>query len=162
MANIDLRPGSSAVPACTPEIVRVGLEVDFAANPAAQNDIVQLLNLAAGTRVLAVDMELITAEGGTLTADVGIFSTAMAAVDVDGFLDGMDLNATPGWFTDVPVLTEADPNTFNPAYQLGHLCTADRILGLTALNAADLAKVVVWVTLVAPAPLNLLPDNAFT
>lgn len=126
---------------------RIDLEavVDFAATPAGAADLVQLFNIPKGVFLEHVTLEVLVAEGGTLTLDLGDYTNAdpMVAEDADGYLDGVDGNAAAGTqYSNAPgVLTEGTPNTFNPAYAHGRLYTADNIVALLVNNAADAGKV---------------------
>ena len=52
----------------------------------ADNDILEVIRVPAKTLVLAVGLDVTTAEGGTCTIDVGDGAT------VDGYLDGVNAN----------------------------------------------------------------------
>lgn len=62
--------------------------VDFSEHNAASADIFQIMTLPAGFVFLACHAYLMTAEGGAGTIDIGVSG------DVDGFLDGGDVNGT--------------------------------------------------------------------
>jgi len=62
--------------------------LDTLANNQSSSDIAQCIQIRAGMEVLSVMVEVVTAEGATLTCDVGDGAAA------DGFIDGLDGNAT--------------------------------------------------------------------
>lgn len=95
------------------------------------------LVIPAKTRVLGVGLDVTTAEGGTLTIDVGDGS------DADGWLDGVDGNAVASYYS-TPVLTEGAPNTIVPAYGLGKYYSAEDNIDLITVNAADAAVMTLW------------------
>lgn len=75
-------------------------------------DIDQLFDLLQGMLVLAVAMEVVTAEGGTCTIDVGITGT-----DVDAWLDGVDGNAAAGTMycsNQIPTFSTTNANLVHP------------------------------------------------
>lgn len=109
--------------------------IDCAASNLAQDDVAQLIDVKAGWLVERVLAEVETAEGGVATFDVG------DASDVDGFLDGVDANAT-GMSVSTLTLTEGAPNTVT-GYSAGKLYTADDTIDLLALAAMDAAKITV-------------------
>jgi hypothetical protein len=89
-------------------------EVSFASQNGAQNDVIQALNIPADTLVIAVAVEVTTAEGEASTVDVGI-----TGGDTDGFLDGISL-AT------VDILTDTDAG-YLASVQGYHFTAADTI-----------------------------------
>ena len=118
--------------------------VDTAVDNKAQNDVDQLFDVFPGDRVLAVDAKVETAEGGTLTFDVGDGS------DVDGYIDGANGNST-GWNTNVLTATAstgATPTITMTGYNAGKIYTATDTIDVKWLNAADAAKVRFRVTIV--------------
>ena len=120
--------------------------VACASNNVDAEDIVKLFDIPAGTLVQDVVAIVETAEGETLTFDVGDFLSATdAAVDADGYLDGVNGNsaAASKASTEALTLTEGEPNVaaFSPAYARGKYYTADSWIGATFNNAADTAKI---------------------
>lgn len=90
--TFDYAQGSANHPATQNQFMyRPEAFVDSAEQNHGAADICQLFNISRGMRVLDVTCEIITAEGGTLTIDVGI-----TAVDADGFHDGFNGNAAAG------------------------------------------------------------------
>lgn len=64
------------------------IHLDFGANPYSAADVLQLIDVPAGTFVLNVFTKVTTAEGATGTGDVG------DGGDPNGWNDALDLNAT--------------------------------------------------------------------
>ena len=86
----------------------------------AANDVLEVIPLPAGSWVQRVGVTVTTAEGEAGTLDIGDGS------DVDGYIDGMDFNAT-GTSTNSLVLTEAAPNTVLGYSNGKHYTSADTI-----------------------------------
>jgi hypothetical protein len=86
--------------------------------------------------VLAVGLDVTTAEGATLTIDVGDGS------DTDGFLDGVNANTAAG-YTNSLVLAEAAPNTV-VGYSNGKYYAAADTLDVKIVNAAATAVMRLW------------------
>lgn len=108
----------------------VSAVIDFTKKNVAANDVVPVLNIKGGTTVLEVDTRVMTAEGGTLTVDVG---------DGDGansWDNNVDLNATAG------TMTKSAPGTDTYA-TTGKSYSADDTIDLKMDHAADAAKVCV-------------------
>ncbi len=107
--------------------------IDFAKNVAASGDVIQSLNVYPGWFVQAVLVDVLKAEGGALTANVG--DGALAT----GFMTAANLNAL-GMTKSNLTLTEAAPNTVT-GYTAGKLYTAADTIDLVLSAAADAAKV---------------------
>ena len=122
--------------------------LDCSAHNQAQNDIAYVANIPDRTRVIEAGIDVETAEGGTLTLDLGLFldDGSYTAVDADGFLDGINGNsAASSSSREAFALTDGTPNTVAPAYAVkGYTTTAASVLGVTFKNAADTAKIHVW------------------
>lgn len=86
-------------------------------------DVLEVIKVPANTLVTNVALNVTTAEGGTLTIDVG------DGDDPDGFLDGVNANATAAY---LPVAGTA-------AYEQGKYYTAADTIDVTTVNAADAA-----------------------
>jgi hypothetical protein len=86
--------------------------------------------------VLEVGLDVTTAEGGTLTVDVG------DGGDVDGFLDGVNANTAASYTTSL-VLAEAAPNTVL-GYSNGKYYSAADTIDIKTINAADTAVMRLW------------------
>jgi len=99
-------------------------------------DILQALHVPANTFVISAGLNVLTAEGGTQTFDLG------DGTDPDGYLDGVDGNAVAG-FGPAHVLTEGTPNVIIGLGKGKYYSSADTI-DLVQVNACDTAKVVVW------------------
>ncbi len=95
-------------------------------------DVLQLFNVKAGTYVMNVVINVITAEGATLSVTIG-------DTDVDGYLVAGDLNAT-GWQSGNTIATLAADYLDGTTYQQGKFYTAADTIDMT-LNtiSADVA-----------------------
>ena len=97
-------------------------------------DIWEALTIPAGSVVTEVGMAILTAEGGTATADVGL-----TGVSADGFLDGVNLNAAAGiCYHSVNAATGAD------TYSSGHYFSSSDTIDVLFNNAMDAGKYMVW------------------
>ena len=125
-----------------------GFSLDFSAAAASSGDILELLKVPARTLIESVVAVVKTAEGGTLTFDVGDYLIADdTAVDADGFLDGVNGNSAATSKSTTIALTEGTPNTIGPAYYAGkYYSTANSWIGLLLNNDADAAVVEVFIT----------------
>tara|TARA_B100001287_G_scaffold263839_1_gene255087 strand:- start:58 stop:513 length:456 start_codon:yes stop_codon:yes gene_type:complete len=86
-------------------------------------DILEVIKVPAQTLVTHVALEVTTAEGGTLTVDVG------DGDNPDGYIDGVNANATAAY------LTVAGTD----AYEAGKFYTAADTIDIVLNNAADAA-----------------------
>jgi len=130
------------------DITKLAVELDFAAITAARSaagataltagDVLEVLQVPAGTQVLAVGLNVTTAEGGTLTVDVG------DGDDPDGYLDGVDGNAVAGYSSSQVTISEGTPNTISPALAFGKYYTDADTIDVKIVNAADAAVMTVW------------------
>lgn len=135
------------------KVTRYEVELDFAAISAARTaagaaalgagDGVQALSIPAKSLVMAVGMEVVTAEGGTLTVDIGDGS------DTDGWLDGVNGN-TVASYCSAATLAEGTPNTF-VGYGAGKYYSVADTIDVITVNAADAAVVRVWALVVDAA-----------
>lgn len=108
--------------------------IDFAATPAtAAASPHPLFNIPAKTFVRLVQVDVTTAEGGTLTLDLGDGSSAA------GFLSNVNGNSVASTVNTL-LLTEAAPNTVT-AYSNGKYYSADDAIDLTLDNDADAAVI---------------------
>ena len=106
MATIDLRQGdhASTSPLATDGLGPVSvrrIEIDFATAKSGgvvgAGDTLQVLHLPVGTMVLDCAVDVIKLAGAALTIDVGPYTHSTdAAITADGFINGMDLNASLG------------------------------------------------------------------
>lgn len=99
-------------------------------------DVLEVLSIPAKTYVMMVGLDVTTAEGGTLTIDVG------DASDPDGFLDGVNANTTASYATALS-LAEATPNTV-VGYSNGKYYAAADTIDVKTVNAADTAVMRLW------------------
>jgi len=129
-------------------LTKLSVELDFAAITAARaaagataltsGDVLEVLRIPAKTQVLAVGVDVTTAEGGTLTLDVG------DGTDPDGFLDGVNANTVAGYSSTTVTIVEGTPNTISPALGFGKYYGAADTIDVTTVNAADAAVMTVW------------------
>ena len=134
----------------TRAVTTIEVELDFAAIAAARaaagataltsGDVLEVIQLPAKTYVLAVGLDVTTAEGGTLTIDIGDGSA------VDGYLDGVDAN-TVASYASALALTEGAPNTVT-GYSAGKYYAAADTIDVKTVNAADAAVMRLWALVV--------------
>tara|TARA_B100000035_G_scaffold87478_1_gene73472 strand:- start:49 stop:504 length:456 start_codon:yes stop_codon:yes gene_type:complete len=86
-------------------------------------DILEVIKVPAQTLVTHVALEVTTAEGGTLTVDVG------DGDNPDGYIDGVNANATAAYIS----VAGTD------AYEQGRFYTAADTIDIVLNNAADAA-----------------------
>jgi len=103
-------------------------------------DGVAALRIPAKTLVLHVGLDVTTAEGGTLTVDVG------DGDDPDGFLDGVNANTLASYASTL-LLTEGAPN-ITTGYSEGKYYSAADTIDLITVNAADAAVMRLWALVV--------------
>lgn len=128
------------------KVNRVEVVLDFAKITAARlaagataltsGDIIEAIPLPAKTLVLRVGLDVTTAEGGTLTIDVGDGS------DTDGYLDGVNANTVASYCSAL-ALTEGAPNTIT-GYSNGKYYSAADTVDVLIVNAADVAVMRLW------------------
>ncbi len=125
----------------TGKLVRIKKTIDFSKVNAAVNDVVKLFNIPADVLIQDVVANVKTAEGGTLTFDIGDYLKATdAAVDADGYIDGANGNT----------VAASKTSGGATAYASGKAYIADTAyLGLEVKNAADAAVIEVTVLAVA-------------
>ena len=104
----------------------------------AQNDILQVFSVAAGTYVLAVGLRVSTAEGGAGTVDVGYGESGGTE---DDFLDGTDVNA----LTDTASLVSTGASV---AVGGGAYFAAADTIDVKAMAALDTAVFELWAIVV--------------
>lgn len=125
--------GAAHVAAGINKVSAVTVELNFATITAERaaagltalgaTDVLEVIRVPANTLVTNVALEVTTAEGGTLTIDVG------DGDDPDGFLDGVNANTAAAY---LPVAGTA-------AYEQGKYYTAADTIDVTTVNAADAA-----------------------
>jgi hypothetical protein len=131
MATTDRTVGSAALPESGLNMaVRLQQTLNCATYNQGANDIAMLIPVPSGTFIDKVVADVQTAEGGTLTFDVGTFDSDMVAINADSFLAGKDGNANAVYVGD-------------GADVAGYLFEADGYIGITCKNAADAALIVV-------------------
>ena len=94
----------------------------------------EALSIPAGTLVTEVGLLIMTAEGATMTIDVG-------ASDPDGFLDGVNGNVANAVYNSL--------EDGSPAKAGGEYFSSADTIDVTFVNAADTAKVMIWCRYVA-------------
>lgn len=129
----DFGTGAAHVAAGINKVSAVTVELNFATITAERaaagltalgaTDVLEVIRIPANTLVTNVALEVTTAEGGTLTIDVG------DGDDPDGFLDGVNANTAAAY---IPVAGTA-------AYEQGKYYTAADTIDVTTVNAADAA-----------------------
>ena len=139
-------PGSKPIFTASDYVARVEAEVDFAAVAVARtaagqaalttNDRLLVLNMPKGSIVQNAGVEVITAEGGVATADLGF------ATDTSG--GGGTANQ---WGTAVNLNVVG----LSATLAAPHLCIVDSYMFLTLANAVDAAKVKVFMTISYPS-----------
>lgn len=141
MAMDDRRKGTTTATKVNTGMGRLGtwsMTVDCAADPVTSGDVVELLYIPAGTWILGAGAYVETAEGGTLTVDLGLYAAANdAETDLDGFLNDLNGNATGAKVS----ASEAYVAT------MGYRATAAQNLCATFNNAADAAKITFYAVL---------------
>jgi hypothetical protein len=115
------------------KVSTISVTLDFAAITTARaaagltalaaTDVLEVIRVPANTYVTNVALNVTTAEGGTLTVDVG------DGDNPDGYLDGVNANATAAY------LTVAGTD----AYESGKFYTAADTIDVVTVNAADTA-----------------------
>lgn len=134
MSTIDLTDNQDGgVHAGARSLVVLSNTIDFSVNPAAALDVIQAIDIDAGDVVLRTTVNVLTAEGGTLTFDLG------DATDPNGYMDGVNGNAVAITGSAL-ALTEGTPNTV-AAYSNGKLYTAADTIDMVLDNAADTAVI---------------------
>lgn len=123
MANIDVRVGDgAAAPMARVAEFHVTVTWDAAKNPAAATDIVQLIDIPAGTFIEGLRIKVETAEGALATADIG------------------DADLATQYATDLNLNALSDAVT---AVTVRKLYTSAGIIQLDPDAACDLVKVTV-------------------
>lgn len=136
MAIVDMTVNQGNQPSeVGPALLKFEKTIDFSvtANNLASADTAKLFDLPADILVIATKVEVLTPEGSTCTADLGI-----TGGDVDKYIDGVDLNATAG--TNV---LSGDAGTPEPIalQNNGSYLAAAETVSLLANNAIATAKI---------------------
>jgi len=108
--------------------------IDCSVQNMGAGDIWEAMTIPAGSVIVEVGISIITAEGGTATADVGFTGDGP-----DGFLDGVNLDSTAGiTYNSLNAATGAD------TYSGGRYQAAEDTLDVLFVNAMDAGKYVVF------------------
>ena len=135
MATYDNVQGSAVFPDTKRPLCIFERLLDCDTNNQAAGVIVDMIDIPANTFVLAVFAEIETAEGGTLTFDVGDSNAG------DNYLNGANGNVTAGTRICGDGSTGSAALTASmTAIVSKHYTSADTIT-LTVVNAADTAKI---------------------
>lgn len=137
MATIDMTASPGVPILGLDKAYKLSKTIDFAKTNVAQSDVLQLFDIPAKTIIKAVVVDVLTAEGGTATGDIG---------DGDGsagFLSNVNLNSVASTCSGL-ALTEGTPNTIT-GYSNGKYYSAADTLDLTCDHALDAAKIKVTV-----------------
>ena len=129
-------PGAGAKPwGGVDKVYGVEVTLDFSDTGALTTDTVQVFDVAAKQLLLGMAVEVLTAEGGTATIDIGL-----TGGDVDAFIDGADINAAVG-----SVHKSGDAGTKEVILAAGgqYFATADTI-DLLPKNDLDAAKIKIF------------------
>jgi len=114
-------------------LVLDSVTIDTSADNVAQNDVLQLVNVPAGSFVLAVGVNVATAEGATATMKLG------DGDDDDAYGATVNLNSAVKSCSMPGALTEATPNTYNPAGSQGKFYASAGVIQGVANHALDAA-----------------------
>lgn len=117
--------------------------IDTATTNVADSAILKLMDVPADTLIENIIVEVVTAEGGTLTLDIGDYLIATdVAVDADGYFDGLDGNSAA-----VSLLSaQLSADTTTIVYAEGKFYTAhNSYIGVLFNDAADAAVINIWV-----------------
>lgn len=154
MAMDDRRDGFASTtattkiaPTLTSRKFTVEKTIDCLDDDVTNGDVVQAIYIPPGYYIQNVGLIVERAEGGTLTVDVGLYAESNdAETDKDGFLDGVDCNATAGtaYCSSPGVATTGSPCTWVTAYgTVGYYTSAGQNLCILFNNAADYARLTV-------------------
>lgn len=147
--TIGFNKGSAAHMEHNPKMYLMQVDLDFAKittdrtaaslTALAANDSLAILQIPAKTLVVAVGIDVTTADGTASTVDLG-----ETGGDVDGWIDGHDCNTVGSACSMNSTLVEGTPNTYGPALGGGkYYGSADTIdmLFLTAPQDASVMRV---------------------
>ena len=141
----NLGTGTAHVAAGINKVSALSVVLDFAAITAARSaagltalaagDVLEVIKVPANTLVTSVALNVTTAEGGTLTLDVG------DGTDPDGYFDGVNGNTAAAY--------SLAPSAGTPTgYADGKFYTAADTIDVTTVNAADAAVMTLTVVMV--------------
>jgi hypothetical protein len=95
----------------------------------AQNDIAELIAVAAGETILKVDAEVLVVDANAGTAEIG------DGADANGYIEAFN-DASLAVLLGGPVFTEAAPPTFNGYTKVGKYYSAADTIDFKALGAS--------------------------
>lgn len=132
MATYDLTASNDSHPSFSGMVVEVRERVfDATKRTLVQNDVAELIDVAAGETVLRVDANVLTADANAGTAEIG------DGADTNGYLEAFN-SAAAGVTLGKAVLTEAAPPTFNGYTNGGKYYSAADTIDLKALGASGI------------------------
>lgn len=137
MAEYDLtQGGASGYPFQNRKQYVISRELDCSVQNLAQNDVANLLNIPAGSFVHGVRWEVLTAEGGAATGEIG------DGDDVDGWSNAttVDVNDDTVDAMTALTLTDGTPNVVS-GYTAGKFYPAAGTIDFKAGAALDTAKI---------------------
>lgn len=148
--TIGFNKGSAAHRENSSKMYLLEVDLDFAnitterstagATALAANDSLAILQIPAKTFVLAVGIDVTTADGTASTVDIG-----ETGGDVDGWINGHDCNAVGSACSTNNTLVEGTPNVFEPALGNGKYYSAADTIDMLFLTAPKDASVMrVW------------------
>ena len=142
LTHVALPGDAEALPAVqSAALFALKFTINCATTNVGAADVVKLFTPPADTKVLEIILNVKTAEGGTLTLDVGDYEVADdSAEDADGFLDGVNGNAVAKYSSNDYTLSEGTPNTVAPAFALkGKSYDGTDYIGVLFNDAANAA-----------------------
>lgn len=127
-----------------PRLVTFENVIDCAADPLTDDTSHALFDIPKGYVHISTVVEVLVAEGGTATADIGI-----TGGDVDCLIDGVDLNAAVGtlWESGSAGTAEAHSLAGATAGFLTNSATTFSLLNNDALDACKFRVTSVWLDL---------------
>lgn len=141
----NLGTGSAHVAAGINKVSAVTVDLNFATitteraaaglTALAAGDVLEVIKIPANTLVTSVALNVTTAEGGTLTVDVG------DGTDPDGYLDGVNANTAAAYSLNAAAGTPT-------GYAGGKFYTAADTIDVVTVNAADTAVMSLTVVMV--------------
>ena len=148
--TIGFNKGSAAHRENSSKMYLLEVDLDFAnitterstagATALAANDSLAILQIPAKTFVLAVGIDVTTADGTASTVDIG-----ETGGDVDGWINGHNCNAVGSACSTNNTLVEGTPNVFEPALGNGKYYSAADTIDMLFLTAPQDASVMrVW------------------
>lgn len=148
MANTDISLGGfdQALPALAGRglatlVSRVNFDATKNGTNRAQNLVLNIFVIPKGTLVEGVTVQVLAPCTTSMTIDIGDWTNAdpESEVDLDGWLDGVDVTAAAGTIYGsraTVTLTDGTPNVLTPVYAFGKLYTANNYIAFKVLDAA--------------------------